>query len=202
MLGEPSDAELLARWAEGSRAAGNELIERHFAVVHRFFRNKVGPELEDLIQQTFLGCVEARSRFEGRSSFVTFLLGIARFQLFSHYNQRRREACNFELSSIRDFGTTPSAMVARREDERLMAVALQSLPLQTQLLLELVYWENLAANEVAEVLEVPLNIVYSRLGRAREALREQLEQLAPDRMEVGRALQLLEEPAKNRARND
>jgi RNA polymerase sigma-70 factor (ECF subfamily) len=198
MAAEVKDAELLAQWRAGSRTAGSELIERHFARVHRFFQNKVGRELEDLIQQTFLACIEAEPRFEQRSSFVTFLLAIARYQLFSHYSRRHREVCDFERSSLRDFGTTPSGAVAKHEEQRMLAVALQSLPLQSQVLLELVYWEELSAAEVAEVLDIPVNTVYSRLGRARGALREQLQQLAPHRLQYAQTLSGFELVAERR----
>jgi RNA polymerase sigma factor (sigma-70 family) len=188
MRTEVSDAELLAQWGQGSREAGNVLIERYFALVHRFFHSKVGPELDDLIQQTFLGAIEARARYEQRSSFVTFLLGIARHQLYTHYSRRKRRGCHLAVSSMRDLGTSPSGAVARGEDQQLLAAALQAVPLHAQVLLELVYWEGLTAPEAAEVLEIPINTVYSRLARARDALRAQLERLAPDRLECERAL--------------
>ena len=177
-----TDADLLAEWAAGSRAAGDELIERYFAVVHRFFNNKVGAELEDLVQQTFLACIEARARYRGDASFKTFLLAIARNQLYVHYRRQRRSALDFELTSIHDFGTSPSAVVARREDERLVAQALRRVPLEAQVLLELAFWEGCDGPEIARVLEVPINTVYSRLRRAKLALREHLQALAPDRV--------------------
>jgi len=177
-----TDADLLANWSAGSRAAGDELIERHFALVHRFFRNKVGAELEDLVQQTFLACVEARARYAGHASFKTFLLAIARNQLFTHYAKQRRRALDFELTSVHDLGTSPSGVVARREDERLLAEALRRVPLEAQVVLELAYWEACDGNEIARVLDVPLNTAYSRLRRARIALRERLQELAPDRV--------------------
>jgi RNA polymerase sigma factor (sigma-70 family) len=188
-----SDTDLLAEWSAGSRAAGDELIERHFALVHRFFRNKVGAELEDLVQQTFLACVEARERYAGHASFKTFLLAIARNQLFTYYAKQQRRALDFELTSVHDLRTSPSAVVARREDERLLAEALRRVPLEAQVVLELAYWESCDGSELARVLEVPLNTAYSRLRRARIALRERLHELAPDR--VGHVLGDLRSPA-------
>ena len=179
-----SDTELLERWAQGSVEAGNELIERHFAVVHRFFRHKVGSEIEDLVQQTFLACIEARVRFQGRSSFRTFVLAIARFQLFTHYAQRKRLTRDMTLSSLRDLGTSPTAAVARNEEERLLIEALQCIPLEAQTILELAYWEGLDATEIGRILELPLNTVYSRLRRAKLALREKLRDLAPGHADV------------------
>jgi RNA polymerase sigma factor (sigma-70 family) len=178
---ERTDTELLASWGAGCRDSANELIDRYFPTVHRFFRNKVGAEIEDLVQQTFLACVEGRERFKQHSSFKTFLLGIARYQLFTHYHKRRRERLDFSLSSTRDLGTSPTGIVAKREDEQLVVRALQQIPLDAQIVLELAYWEELDGLELARVLEVPLNTAYSRLRRAKLSLRTKLRELAPDR---------------------
>ena len=181
-----TDGELLAQWSAGSRAAGNELIERHFDTVHRFFRNKVGSDLEDLMQQTFLACVEARARYQGQASFKTFLLAIARNQLFTHYSKRRREVLDFTLTSVHDLGTSPTGVLAKREDEHLLSEALRRVPLDAQVVLELAYWEGLDGTEIAQVLEVPLNTAYSRLRRAKLALLDRLRDLAPDRVDLDR----------------
>lgn len=179
-----TDGELLAQWSAGSRAAGNELIERHFDTVHRFFRNKVGSDLEDLMQQTFLACVEARVRYQGQASFKTFLLAIARNQLFTHYSKRRREVLDFTLTSVHDLGTSPTGVLARREDEYLLSEALRRVPLDAQVVLELAYWESMDGAQIAQVLEVPLNTAYSRLRRAKLALLDRLRELAPDRCDL------------------
>lgn len=175
MLGkQTSDSELLIAWGNGCREAGDALIERHFATVYRFFRSKVGVELEDLVQQTFLACVEARSRFRGESSFKTFLLAIARYQLYARYSQMRKEALDVTLTSIRDLGASPTGILVKREQEARLIDALQRLPIEAQMILELAYAEGLDGPEIAAVLEVPLNTVYSRLSRAKQQLRELL----------------------------
>ena len=171
-----TDGEVLAQWSAGSRVAGNELIERHFDTVHRFFRNKVGSDIEDLMQQTFLACVEARTRYQGQASFKTFLLAIARNQLFTHYSKRRRE--------VHDLGTSPTGVLAKREDEHLLSEALRRVPLDAQVVLELAYWEGMDGAEIAQVLEVPLNTAYSRLRRAKLTLLDRLRDLAPDRVDL------------------
>lgn len=174
-----SDIDLLSRWGEGSREAGETLFDRHFATVHRFFRNKVGSELEDLVQQTFLACVEARSSFRMEASFKTFLLGIARHQLYTHYRKRRKDPVDFTLTSLRDMGTSPTGILARREREGLLMDALQRMPIESQLILELAYGEGLDGVEIASVLSVPVNTVYSRLSRARSRLRQLVGEASP-----------------------
>ena len=184
------DAELLAAWSSGSRSAGDVLIDRYFEVVHRFFRNKVGAEIDDLVQQTFLGCVEARASYRREASFKTFLLAIARNQLFMHYRRTRNRA-DFSVSSICDLGTSPTGVIARRQEEQLVAQALQRVSLDAQVILELAYWEGLGGTAIAEVLDVPLNTAYSRLQRAKQSLRECLRELAPDEETLMRSLQVV-----------
>jgi RNA polymerase sigma-70 factor (ECF subfamily) len=175
-----TEGELLERWAGGSRDAGNELIERYFVTVHRFFRSKVGPECDDLVQQTFLACLEARLSYRGEATFKTFLLAIARNKLYRHYDQRRHAPVDFSISSVRDLGCSPSGVVSQQEHEQLIGRALQAIPLAAQTLLELAYYEDLSGPDIARVLEMPLNTVYSRLHRARNQLRDQVALLAPD----------------------
>jgi RNA polymerase sigma-70 factor (ECF subfamily) len=92
-----TDADLLRAWADGNKSAGEQLFERHFEAIARFFRNKLTAEAqhEDLIQQTFLGCVEARDRFRGDASFRSFLFAIAHNQLGKHWRSRRRDRLDF-----------------------------------------------------------------------------------------------------------
>jgi RNA polymerase sigma-70 factor (ECF subfamily) len=180
LMTDASDTQLLELWAAGDAQAGQQLFQRHFPTVRRFFRNKVGSEIEDLVQQTFLACVAAQAAYRRDSSFKTFLLAIARNQLFKHYrNMSRRPDLDFGASSVRDLGTSPTGEIARRQDERALALALQSVPLDMQIAVELAYWEELDPGEIAAVLEIPVNTVYSRLRRARLLLREILA-IAPE----------------------
>ena len=104
-----SDAQLLAAWAGGDKAAGEALFERHFEAVARFFRNKLPADAahEDLIQQTFLGCVEARERFRGEASFRSFLFAIAHRQLSKHWRTRSRDRLDFQTVSVFELDASP-----------------------------------------------------------------------------------------------
>lgn len=187
-----SDLDLLAHWSAGDNAAGTALIKRHFTTLHRFFSSKAHGHEEDLIQTTLVACIEARGAFRGESSFRTYLLKIARLQLFTHYRKRyRRRNIDFTTTSIRDLGISPSGALLQREESELLARALQLVPIDQQIALELTYWEELGAAEVAEVLGISENTVYSRLGRGRAQLREALESLSSVADERKRTLALL-----------
>lgn len=176
-----ADLLLLGRWREGDQLAGQELFERHFASVYRFFENKCRGEVDDLAQRTFLQCVRARDRFEGRSTFRTFLFSIARHELHQHLREARRDrAIDFEVSSVADLATTAGTRLARAEEAAQLHAALRSLPVESQLMLEMAYWHELDASELGEVFEMPAATVRTKLFRARKALRARLEKAALD----------------------
>lgn len=171
--------ELLRRWRSGDRAAGQTLFETHVGAITRFFRTKVDGGVEDLVQATFLACVEGIDRFDGRSSLRGYLFGIARHQLMAHY-RRGRKGVDFERVSVADLGASPSLALAEQQQERVLLHALRRLPLAHQIVLELFYWEGLSGNELAEALSISPHTVRSRLARAKERLRDTIETVATD----------------------
>lgn len=171
------DTELLEAWRLGDANAGEQLFDRHFASVRRFFRNKApAAEVEDLVQATFVACISHREQFRGEARFLTYLLAIARSQLHRWLRRRDpvRAGLDVEASSVVDLGTSPSVRVAGREQQQELIEALRRLPLAMQTMLELHYWEDLDAGELGIVLGLEPNAVRVRLHRARAALREQL----------------------------
>ena len=127
------------------------------------------------MQRTFLGCVEARERFRGASSFRTFLFAIARNELCAYFRLRKRgDAVDFSVSSIAELGPSPSTLARQRSEREILLAALQQLPVDLQLALELHYWEGLPGPDLAVILEIPEGTVRSRLRRALEQLRERL----------------------------
>lgn len=153
-------------------------MERHYPSVLRFFRTKAGSDADDLAQQTFLACVEAASRFEGRSSFKAFLFGIARHVLYDYIRKRikdRERNPDFGVSSILDLNPGASTMISRFVAEQELVDAMQRIPLDIQIVVELYYWEELSLEDIAEAVEVPVGTVKSRLHRARSLLRDVIE---------------------------
>lgn len=175
-----SEADLLASWRDGDKAAGKELFGRHYEAVARFFRNKVGTEAPDLVQKTFLGCLESMERFRGSGSFRSFLFAVAYRQLCKHYRSRTAERARFDVGSVTayDLDPTPSRVLAQRREQRLLLEGLRRIPIAYQVVLELHYWEQMSATEIASALEDPVGTVKSRIRRGRALLEEQFAVLA------------------------
>jgi RNA polymerase sigma factor (sigma-70 family) len=172
------DAAALAAWCAGDRAAGQALFARYYEPVARFFLNKVGDASPDLIQRTFLACVEGASRYRGDGSFRSYIFAVAYRQLCRHYRDRAGDRVDLASVSSMALDASLSGMVVAREELRLFLAALRTIPLELQVVLELHYWEQCGVAEIAEVLEIPTGTVKSRLRRGREQLRAAVERLA------------------------
>ncbi len=170
------DLALLDRWCGGDAAAGNTLFRNHFEAIYRFFENKLDRDVDDLVQETFLACMHGRSSFRRHSSFRTYAFAIARNLLYRYWRDRGRTPAtvDFEAVSIAALSTSLGARLVRREDQALLLDALEALPLEQQLLIELHYWEELDAEQLSEVFDIAPATSRSRLFRAREALRDRL----------------------------
>jgi RNA polymerase sigma-70 factor (ECF subfamily) len=170
------DLALLDRWCGGDAAAGNALFRRNFEAVYRFFDHKLDRDADDLVQETFLACLRGRDRFRRHSSFRTYLFAIARNLLYRYWRDRGGlpSTVDLEHTSLAALSTSIGTQLIRREDRARLLDALVALPLDQQLLLELHYWEELDAEQLAEVFDTAPATSRSRLFRAREALRERL----------------------------
>ncbi|MBV1862283.1 MAG: sigma-70 family RNA polymerase sigma factor [Nannocystaceae bacterium] len=175
------DHALLAHWRDGDRSAGDALFERHFKSVRRFFKSKVGPtHAEDLIQRTFLGCIQSMPLYRGDASFRTYLFAVARNVLYMHFRQLHRGPGlepDASVRSVVDLKTGVSTALGRQDERRLIQVALRHLPIEAQTLLELAYWEGLTALELAKVFDVSPITIRTRKHRARAKLREIVDAL-------------------------
>lgn len=175
-----TDLELLEGWRSGRIEAGDALFDRHFDALYRFFGNKVTDGIDDLVQQTWEAMVNARETFRGDSTFRTYLFATARNVLFKQFERRSRDAARFaqDQTSIVDLGESPSRVVLARAEQRVLALALQRIPVDYQIALELYYWEDMSAPELAATLGLTEPAVRSRLRRALELLRKVLPEVA------------------------
>jgi RNA polymerase sigma-70 factor (ECF subfamily) len=179
MADSVSDSDLLMRWGQGDTQAADELIRRHYDGILRFFQLKLSQQAEDLTQRTFLACVEARSRFRHDASFRSFLFGVARKELLKFLESRARFArlVRFHDEQRPQSVLSPSGVVAKREEQHLLLRALDEIPTEMQICLQLFYIDAMRTQEIADALEISQSGVTTRLARAREELRKQVLQL-------------------------
>jgi RNA polymerase sigma factor (sigma-70 family) len=174
----PSDVELWGSWCAGDKQAGRALFNRYFGAIARFFANKVGPEADDLVQETFATFFAAGERVREPERLRSYLFGVAYNLLRAHYRQRHGLAeVELESRSIHDLSPGPSTALRGDEQQQLLGEALIRIPLELQIVVELSYWEELDSSEIGRALGLPAATVRTRLRRARQLLAEQIDTL-------------------------
>jgi RNA polymerase sigma-70 factor (ECF subfamily) len=172
-----ADEDLMLQFKNGSGGAFERLFARYRQPIFAFFHRRLEGHhrAQDLTQETFLAIVQSASRWEPRAPVKTFLFSIALKQL---YAERRKQATR------RAGDLDEEAFVNEERDQSLwVREALQKLDDDEREILMLREYEQLSYEEIAELLNVPLNTVRSRLFRARVALKRFLEP-APTKVEA------------------
>jgi RNA polymerase sigma-70 factor (ECF subfamily) len=168
-----SDELLMLAFSKGSSDAFTELFSRYKQPIYGFFRRRVASstQAEELTQETFFALLRAASRYEPRALFRTYLYAIG-FKILRA--QRRKAAFRATFFGQRSSAPDPSKRDAtesglwvRRAVEKLEAMDCEILLLRE--------FEQLSYAEIADLLQLPLNTVRSRLFRARTSLRNLLE---------------------------
>jgi RNA polymerase sigma factor (sigma-70 family) len=172
------DSALLDAWCDGDEEAGDRLLRSAFPRLYRFLFNKIGDDTREVIQQTMLACVEHRELLRQCVNFEAYLLRMARNKLYDFLRKRgrSREEMPGEMPSVHDLGTSMASLMGREAREAEVLATLRALPVDLQVVLELHYWHELSTREIADIVEVPVGTVKSRLRRAREQFEELLRQ--------------------------
>ncbi len=156
------------------------MFHRHYPSIFRFFLSKVPEAAEDLVQRTFLGCLEAADRFRGDASVRTFLFSIAHNTLRHHLRGRRRSELPLDsgMASAAELAPGPATVLGRKKEQRLLLRALRHIPLDHQIVLELHYWEHCSATQIAQITGIPAGTIKTRIRRGRQLLQHKITELA------------------------
>lgn len=174
------EGEHVQAYLRGHREAGAALVDRYYGRILAFFRNKAPAAAHDLTQEVFVECFAALGRLRDPERFRSFLFAVACNQLRKHYARCRRDGDHLDFGTVSaiDLDPSPSRIVAGKEEQRLVLEGLRRLPVDYQVVLELVFWEDMTAAEIGEVLDVPLGTVKTRIRRGKALLGESVAALA------------------------
>jgi RNA polymerase sigma-70 factor, ECF subfamily len=177
----PTDEHLLGRHAAGERQALDELFRRHRLPAYRVAYRLLGNEADalDAVQEGFVKVLTNLPRFEGRSSFKTWLLRVVSNAALDLGRQRgRREAVAASEPSDGDGGPLvwddPTQRLQRDDLRRALDAALAALPESQRQTFVLHVDAELSYREVAEAMGISIGTVMSRLFYARQKLRAAL----------------------------
>jgi len=159
-----------------------DIYERYFEFVWRSLRmlGVARVSLDDAVQDVFGTILRQLPRFEGRSSLRTWVFGIAQYTAANHRRSVRRKSAPLEPLSegMPSDEPGPHAHAEAKQLADVICRFCDELDEGRRAVFVLGVLEEVPAAEIAELLEIPVNTVYSRSRALKQALRERLEQRA------------------------
>lgn len=184
---ELDDADLVRATLDSEPSAFQVLVERHqarlFGLVGHYTRNRA--EVEDIVQETFLKAFSKLDTFQLQASFSTWLHRIAvntALDLLKRHGRNPVVAVEDPEAAVGDLASVPapSADIEREEVAEITRRTLDELPEIFRTVLVLREFEERSYLEIAEILDVSIGTVESRLFRGRARFKEALRRLFPE----------------------
>lgn len=176
----PSDDALIERARAGDDVAFRAIVERYESLVAATVIGMLGPgaEADDVGQETFIRFYKALDQFRGDAALSTYLTRIAMNLSYNALKRRQRFRLRFRSRDAEEHPVEPSVEggggVEQRELRTLIDHAMQQLSPDFRAVVTLRLVDGYSTRETAELLDIPLGTVLSRLSRAQRQLREVL----------------------------
>ncbi|MBF0289155.1 MAG: sigma-70 family RNA polymerase sigma factor [SAR324 cluster bacterium] len=181
------DKILIKAHLKGDKAAFEVLVKKHQASVGRLsysiMKNNQG--VPDVVQNVFLSVFRGLNKFRGDASFKTWLYKITVHETMRYLKKKNRWTSLIDKGSsfpdgsevtfvVFDNKNSPEHLVLNAQTKALIQEAMSKLSDNHRIVLHLHYQEDLSVQEIAEILEIPIGSVKSRLHYARIQLKELL----------------------------
>jgi RNA polymerase sigma-70 factor, ECF subfamily len=177
-----SEDELIKASLNGDQSAYGEIVNRYEKMVARTVKGMLGDSVfaEDVGQEVFIKLYYSLSEFRGEAKLSTYIQRIAvnltlneikrRKRFFSMFSQKaNNEMFEYEVAEQDD--------EERKEASEIVNKALASMDPKFRIIVTLRMLQGYSTKETAEILNLPVGTVLSRLSRAQEQLRSILVKL-------------------------
>lgn len=163
-----------------------ELVSRYYKKIFTAAMALTANEEDsrDLTQETFVGAYKGFNRFQGKSSFYTWLYRIFLNQYFKYLRTKKKQktqSLEYEAGGekftreISDLTYSPVKTAEEKEKKDVIWDAIGTLPEDMKVVVVMRYLEEMSCEEIAKSLNCPLGTVKSRLFNARALLKERLK---------------------------
>jgi len=181
-LNKQTDAELLARYAEGEEAAFREIVTRYKNSLYAFLKRFLNQQqlVEDVFQETFLQLFASRDSFDNSRPLRPWLFTIAANKAKDALREKQRKAAipigtmaqaeemSFDdvLNILSSDSTRPYEKLEKSETATQVREIIANMPENLREILILAYFDKFSYKQMAQILSIPIGTVKSRLHTA------------------------------------
>jgi len=179
---QKDDDELVMSSLEGDKQAFGEIVERYQKLVARTVKSMLGDSVysEDIGQEVFIKLFYSLSDFRGEAKLSTYIQKIAVNLTLNEIKRRKRFFSMFSQkgnNEMHEFDVPDYDNEEKKDASELVSKALKSMDPKFRMIMAMRMLQGYSTKETAEILNLPLGTVLSRLSRAREQLKTILGKL-------------------------
>ena len=171
-----------------------------FSTAMRMTRNR--SDAEDLVQETFIKAWRSFATYQQGTNLRAWLFRIMTNTYINKYNAQQRKPAETELDDVEELflykrlGSVDQSQLSQSAEDQMLSLftddevkkALEELPDQFRIPVLMSDVEGFSYKEIAEILEIPLGTVMSRLHRGRKSMQKMLYEYAKERGLINEAL--------------
>ena len=177
-----SDGELVKSSLEGDKQAFGEIVTRYQGMVARTVKGMLGDSVfsEDIGQDVFIKLFYSLPDFRGEAKLSTYIQKIAVNLTLNEIKRRKRFFSTFSQrgnNEMYEFEVADHDTEEKKEAQELVGKALMNLDPKFRVIVAMRMLQGYSTKETAEILDLPLGTVLSRLSRAQEQMKDILEKL-------------------------
>lgn len=179
------DLHLLKRITSGDKEAFEELYKSTHGTVYYYLVRFIGQDrAEDILIETFTQVWEKSASFHGRSKVSTWIIGIARNLSLKDFRKNKRYLYYENLDPLLETDNVTDNEIESRNRKNVLKEALAKLGPKYQEVLDLFFYHQMSYREIAEMIEIPINTVKTRIYYAKDRLVGVLQDMGVNHDEI------------------
>jgi RNA polymerase sigma-70 factor (ECF subfamily) len=177
-----SEKELVRVSLEGDKTAFGEIVRHYQGMVARTVKGMLGDSVfaEDIGQEVFINLFYSLPEFRGEAKLSTYIQKIAVNLTLNEIKRRKRFLSIFSQkgnNEMHEFEIADHDTEERKEASEIVNKALMAMDPKFRIIVTMRMLQGYSTKETAEILDLPIGTVLSRLSRAQEQLRNILMKL-------------------------
>lgn len=178
-MGSQEEQKLINKILAGDKNAAGELYKKYSGRLLNFILLKIDNscDAEEILQDTFISALDSLPLFSGKSSFFTWLCGIAKHEVVDFYRKKKIKTILFShlpiLEELAGRALGPEEKLMEAEIKKRIKNVFKGLSEGYQQILRLKYVEGYSVAQIAKELGMTFKAVESKLFRARIAFQKE-----------------------------